>query len=253
MKTIAKLALGFLGMALMFNQAFGAVNLTEMQKAFARLDKAFIPALALTSAEKIKPSAKAMEILQSEWRLFNAAYQDANLADGQWRADFDLADQAIENASKIVDGGTGLVAAHVVLEQIRLAFWKLRERNGIDYFTDYLTEFHEEMEVIVLAVKGKNPSSLTESDVTKIREHLPSAKAGWERVIAANLNAELFSFSEAQIGQIHALLGKEKAALMDLEEVLKGNNREELIKASAAIKPIFAQVFKMFGDFRRIG
>ena len=133
-----------------------------------------------------------------------------------------------------------------------MAFWKMRARNGIDYFADYLTEFHENMEAIVLAVKGKNPSTLSENDIAVMQDHLPAAKADWDRVLSANLNSELFNFGEAQVGKINQLLNAEKTALASLEATLKEGDPEEPIKAAAAIEPVFAKMFKMYGDFDRL-
>lgn len=233
------------------SQTFGGVNQSKLQKAFARLDRAYIPSMALTGAEKVKPSAKAMKALEKEWKLFKSTYYNSNLSDNQWQTDLDRVGKNIGIASTIVASETELVRAHEILENVRLIFWDLRERNGIDYFLDNLTQFHGNMEAIFLAAKGKNPSSLSKKDIAVIQKSFPEAKTDWKKATTAKFHPELFGFSEKKANMVQQLIQEESVALNNLEETLRGTNRLELIKAAGQLKPPFAKLFKLFGDFNK--
>ena len=52
-------------------------------------------------------------------------------------------------------------AAHTALEDVRIDLMKLRSAQGVDYFMDRLTAFHEPMEVLALAGNTLKPQDLT--------------------------------------------------------------------------------------------
>ena len=105
------------------------------------------------------------------------------------------------------------------------------------------------MEHIVLAVKGKNESTLTDKDVSLIKNTLPEAKKLWHMVSNAKFDASLFEFSNEKTKMLNELVAKEKNSLQNLEKALKSRDKKQVIKAGLAIKPNFAKLFKSFGHF----
>ncbi len=51
---------------------------SDLMKDFASFDRAYIPALSLTSQEKIEESKKAMDLLKENWKIFNGNYATYN-------------------------------------------------------------------------------------------------------------------------------------------------------------------------------
>lgn len=218
----------------------------------ARFDRAYIPALAVTSDQKPAPSLRAMALLNAEWARFRGAWYDAAPADPQWRADFDAVGARIAAADAIVARGTELVKAHEELEHVRLTLLALRTRHGIVHYTDLLTRFHEDMETIVLAAKGKTPETLTAADLQRIREHLPGALAVWRDVLAAPLDGALYGMDDRALAAVRAALLEEQRALEALQARLNEGSVPAVIAAAVAIKPPFARTFKQFGDFSQV-
>lgn len=214
-----------------------------------RFDQVYIPTLAYTSEEKLKPSRMAMKSLNVVWDSFNAKYRADTHGDSQWSSDFDKVDSFVKAASRIVEYGTNLKQAHEELENIRLVFMHLRERNNIDYFVDHLTRFHEPMEKIVLAAKNKTEKTFSGKDLGLIQKTLPVAKNLWHAVINAKFEPELYDFDKNKEAKLHSLLENERMALQRLEKALTRKNKNEIINAAVAIKPNFAKIFKSFGKF----
>lgn len=79
-------------------------------------------------------------------------------------------------------------------------------RNGIDYFIDRLTAFHEPMEAIVLAAKDKTGDTLTDADIALIRKRMPQAEQAWQRVAAAKLDASDYRLTPAQADDARELM-----------------------------------------------
>lgn len=213
------------------------------------LDRAYIAALALTSQEKPEPSRKAMAILVPTWQAFQVKYIGANPADAQWRLDFDAVNGMIARADEIVTTGADLVAAHDELEGVRITLMELRERNGIAYYVDALTRYHEPMEAIVLAGKGKTPETLTAADLETIQAHLGEAEALWRQIQAAPFDAALFGFAPERQAALQQQVAAESEALARLRAALEAGDTAAIIQRAVAIKPAFATLFMLFGDF----
>jgi len=221
----------------------------ELRQDMVKLDKAYIAALAVTSQDKAAESRKAMEILTGSWKGFKDRYYDANPGDTQWRKDFDAADHMIAEAGRIVASDRKVTDAHEALEDMRMVMMKLRARNDIDYFVDRLTAFHEPMEAIVLAAKDKTPETFTDADIQRIRKTLPEAEKLWTRVTTGNLDGATYQLEASQLERARKLIQTEQQALAALKTALAAGDKPSIIKAAVGIKPNFAALFMIFGDF----
>lgn len=216
----------------------------------AAFDQAYIPALAYTSQGDRAKSARAMARLEVAWRSFRDARRDSYPADAQWARGFDDAGDFIAAASGIVGRpGGNLLDAHEALEHVRVIFMTLRRDHQIDYFVDHLTAFHEPMEHIVLAAKGKTQTDLSASDLANIRTSMPALTAAWKAVQGAPLDSSRLKLDARKAADVATLMEKETQAIDALQAALQSGNPTAILKQATAIKPPFAQLFMLFGDF----
>lgn len=225
---------------------------TQLMKDMISFDRAYIPSLAMTSQEKREPSIKALEILTDEWKSFKEKYYAFNSTDTVWQSDMDSIEEGILEALDIIDQRGSLSEAHEAVEGIRFTMMQMRERQNIDYFVDHLTRFHDPMEMILMAVVGKTPETLSNNDLTRIKSALPEAVRLWGEVGSFNLDPSIYDLDEKRMKNINAAIPAEKQALQLLVEVLGKGDESGIIKAASAIKPNFAKVFMQFGDFERL-
>ncbi|MBW1848278.1 MAG: hypothetical protein JRG81_15420 [Deltaproteobacteria bacterium] len=217
---------------------------------FVKFDKAYTPALFLTNLEKLNPSKKSIAKLKEEWSSFKGKYYEYYKEDPQWSRDFDKVDQSIMEADKIISSNGDLIEAHEALENIRYTFIKTRRRNNIDYYIDYITDFHDPMEHIVLRAKGKTPETLKEEDIEFIENSLPEVLKLWDAIKSAKFDKDLFFFNEEKVKKMQGIIKAETMALEDLKGALKNKSaKENIIKKAIGIKKNFALLFKLFGDF----
>lgn len=212
------------------------------------LDRAYIPALAVTTEGKLPESQRAMELLNKQWALFKKQHAATKGGDAQWSKDMAGIDRMIADANKVVAGGVDLVKAHEALEGVRMTMLAMRARSRMPYYLDALTRFHDPMEDIVLAAKDKTPETFADADLTKIRTALPEAEKRWAEVKATRVDPA-FALSPEQQKTLAGLIATESEALDNLKKALAGNDRAALIKAAVAIKPAFARIYMSFGDF----
>lgn len=215
----------------------------------AGFDKAYIPALALTSQGDSEKSKVAMARLNQAWRFYSNAHRQDNPGDESWMKGFAEIDQWIREADTIVARGNKLIDAHNVLEHVRIILMQLRQNHGIDYFPDHLTAFHEPMEEIVLAAKGKTPETFTEQDLATIRNTLPALEARWSAVRKARFDPAKYGLDGERAAKVKQYVELETAAMDKLKKALAGSDEATMIQSAVAIKPPFAQLYMLFGEF----
>ena len=245
-----KLTLGMLMLGFLF--IFPAASHANIKKDFAAFDRAFIPPLAITNQEKVKPSRKAMKILKQEWETFKAKYYDSNPKDPKWKEDFDRIENQIQEAAKIVKSGTKLMSAHEALEEIRIITLELRKRNNIDYYLDPLTQFHILMEQIFHTGKDNSPEDLDKGMINDLKEAVAEAQALWQKIEKTPFDKDLYGFGDAMVAQMKGFQKAEAAALDKVNKAIDSGDKKSIIKAAKGVKSNYAQMYKMFGDFDRI-
>ena len=219
---------------------------------YASFDRAFIPPLAITQQEQVKPSKKAMAILLPAWNELKGKYYHASASDDALRKDFDKIEAQIAKAQEIVDSGQNLVSAHEALESVRYTLQALRQRSNISYYPDILTNFHEYMEEITHSAGDVSPADLDENAVYALKEALQEALNAWKAVQQAPFNPAEYGFNDQQAGMREKLLVEETAALKKLEDAIAAGDKEKIISAAAGIKPKYAAQYKLFGDFDKV-
>jgi len=222
----------------------------DIRQDMVKLDKVYIVALALTSQGKVAESRKVVRDLENSWRGFKDRHYNANARDSQWKPDFDRVNGMVNEAVKIVASDRKVTDAHEALEHVREVLMKLRLRNHVDYFIDGLTAFHEPMEAIVLAAKDKTGDTLTETDIALMRRMLPQAEQAWQRITAAKLDANDYMLTPAQADDARKLMTLESVSLATLKDALVAGDKARIAQAAVAVKPNFAKLFMIFGDFK---
>src|SRR4030042_6777926 len=135
----------------------------------AMFDKAYSPSLFLTGQGKVEESKMSMKFLKESWALFKKKYYSAQPKDGQWKKDMDEVEDLIITADETVASGNDLPSAHEDLEGVRMTLMDARQRNKIEYFPDYLPEFHGVMEEIFDAADKKKPETPGAKDTQNIK------------------------------------------------------------------------------------
>lgn len=238
--------------AVLLSAAAAVANETLM-KDFAAFDRAFIPPLALTNQEKLNPSKKSMMFLKENWAAFKGKHYEANPKDAQWKADLDKVESSIREAGRIIETGRNLMEAHERLEEIRYAFMALRKRNSMDYYLDHLSEFHEHMEAIMHTATERDAGSLSPKDKEYLGKECTQASGIWDRIQGLPFDAALFGFNDQRLAEMKDLVRKESEAIGRLKTALGGSDNALIIKSAKEVRPNYANLYKMFGDFERVG
>jgi hypothetical protein len=224
-----------------------------LMKDFVLFDRVFIPPLALTGQEKCELSKNAMEPLKAQWAQFKTNHYEAKPKDPRWKQDLDSVESKIIKAEQIILGEKNLMGAHEILETIRFALRAARTRNGIDYYIDYLSEFHEHMEAILHMATERDGGSFSDNDLHFLAGECEEAVRIWVRLQNLPFEKELFGFSDRMEAGRKELLEKEAQALYRLRKALETDDKMLIIKSSKEIGRYYAQLYMLFGDFQRFG
>jgi hypothetical protein len=198
--------------------------------------RSFVPA-AMVCLVSLASISGARADIPSDSARFDRAYIPALALTSQGEAD------ALVAAEKLSD-------AHEVLEQVRIFLMELRHKHLIAYFPDLLTAFHEPMEEIVLTVKGKTPETITRAQRGTIKTLLPELERRWQAVLGAEFKPALFGFSPERGAKAKQLMKAETQAIARLKKALDAQGSAALLPSGMAIKPAFAQLYMLLGEFK---
>jgi hypothetical protein len=218
----------------------------------AVFDKAYIPALFLTSQGKVEESKLSMKFLKEGWTVFKEKYYSAQPNDAQWKKDMDKVEELIIAADETVAGGKELGSAHEDIEGAGAILKDARQRNKIEYFPDYLAEFHGVMEEVFEDAVNWKPETLSDKDIQNIQKIVSDGLETWDAAKKANFSPELYGFSAEKVQKMTNLHKAEEDALLALQEALKKGDKAEIIKYALSLKPKYASVYLLFGDFERL-
>lgn len=138
-------------------------------------------------------------------------------------------------------------AAHEALEPVRITLMKARQSQGMDYYVDGLTAFHEPMETLALAGSTWQPSALDGTRRAQLAAAYAQARALWRGIEQKPIDAAAYGLPADKQAQLRKAVEEESAALARLSDALRGNDDAAMLKAAAAIKPPFARAFTVFG------
>jgi hypothetical protein len=217
------------------------------------LDRAYIPALALTNQPKPEASKRAMERLRTEWNAFRTTYASApaGYAPDAWAATDREVEAAVATAEKNLAAGKNL-DAHEDLERVREAQYVLRRGAKVPYFMDDLTAFHSAMEKLVGAVAGRTPATLSDADLAAVRLAYDAADRTWQEVLATRARTAQHGVAGEKLAAVQAQIDVETRTLAELKAALAAGDRAKVIEKSIATKPAFSKLFTMFGDFASV-
>jgi hypothetical protein len=226
----------------------GGCTRRPIEADMAMLDRAYIPALALSSDGNREGSVLALEVLRLEWTRFRQRHYRGKPDDALWNTDLDDVDRRIGRAEALVLADN-LDAAHEELEGIRRGLLELRRRNGIDYFPDRLTEFHDPMEAIYLTAQERGPAGMDSSTMAALRLLAANARSAWDKASVARLDGRKLRLDRAAINRATELIAAQTRALDVLDAALAGGDAQAVHKAGLAVRPPFARLYMLFGDF----
>jgi hypothetical protein len=229
---------------------FATPALSGVHEDMVALDRAYVPALALTGQPKAEPAQAAMKRLRAEWNAFHARYgaAPAGYAAAAWIRCSDEIERAISAAEAALATGKGGLA-HVELERIREAQLALRRGAKQPYFLDDLTVFHEAMEKLAGPAGGKTGATITDAEIAAIAAALPEAERSWQDVVARRGEASQHGLTTEAALAVQRDIEAETQVLADLKAALAAGDRALIAEKANASKPAFSRLFQRFGDF----
>lgn len=218
------------------------VELSDMVK----VDKDYVASLVLTSQGNIDKSKKAVSILKDSWSSFkNKNYSNLDKINKEL---FDKIEKTILDAEKSISDSK-ISEAHEELEPFRQYFYEFRKNIKVDYYMDYLTDFHSQMENVLNAGISEGDNDLK---FNKIKEVTPKAIETFKNLENKSFDKVLFNFSDEKDTQRKNFIESEKLKLDELKKAIDSNDKDLSIKKSQEIKENFVKLFSLFGDINSI-
>lgn len=213
----------------------------------AAFDAAYIPALVLTNQPKREAAERAMAKLDQALIGFKQRVPEPLRADKLFAAELAQVEKCISDAARIMGSGGSLTAAHDALEPVRQILLVARRRNGLQYYPDYLTEFHDVMEDLVLAAKKGVP--LDDAQRDEVSTLLARADVAWMKVETVKYDPAVYALDAERSERLKAGITAERERLDELRRLQDGGDWARWVEQAPALKSGFSRVFALFGDF----
>ena len=224
--------------------------LAALQRTYARLDRQFIPALALTDRGAAVPAQKAVARLRKTAAELASQAPAAVTARPEWAAALADVTARCDKAQQLIAAGD-VKAAHEHLEPIRGLFVAQRRDWGVPYALDVLAAYHDAMEALVkpAAVALAAGDVYNADDLLRCRAQAITAAAAWARVEQTDFDRAYLSLTKDDLAGIDEALAAERDELAALNRALRNGDAQEVMTTAKALKPHFARIYMTFGEF----
>lgn len=210
------------------------------------MDRAFVAALQLTSAEgDMDKGVLALSRLKMRWNLFSDGYREYITGDMQWRDTFDLVGDKLEQAARDAQSG-GMSHAHELLLEIRDLLHDARVRNNLPYIMDYFTEYQETLELLVAA---SSDGVIDDAEFEGISHLAPEAIARWNRIAKYELDDYMYEFDSGTRETYDEAIRAEAEILSRLLLLHEQGNRRDMLKVIDALSLPYKRAFTSLGYY----
>jgi hypothetical protein len=218
----------------------------DLRDDMVALDQAYIPVLIL-SEESRPETAMAMDELLLRWDRFKQRQAYRSDRDKEW--DFDIADieRQILNTQRLVEEGA-FQDAHAALEPIREILMRMRQRVGLDYFTDALLRFHAPMaamqrQLVALQATG------SDHDHQTMAASYARARGLWEEVLDEPINPFEYGLDLKRGKRLRQQLLAERDLLTAFDQALAKDDLQAMADTAARIQWGFLACYRELGQF----
>lgn len=252
MSTISKLIfIFFLGAML-----FGCAN-EPAQKQFiyscASLDSTLIPCLILTDTNKPALASIACHSLNEKWQKFSSLYYNleikygVDIVDKDWKGDFDEITVLLSSAETFVNEKK-MRNANQRVRDARSILKQLRQRNGIDFYTDHLIGFEDKMDDFGKGIINKQNISLQLTQSMRAKALLLTKE--WQPVKSGKIDNRYYSFSDEKLKAIKQNINKFDKSLVGFNNKLLISDLNVISIEYQKLSKAYSVIYKVFGDFK---
>lgn len=227
----------------------------KLLKSMAEFDKIYIPSLIFADLKRQRSSEIVLGKLRFEWNKFHNHFYNlkfeygVDIVDKFWKEDFDQIGQLIATAEVMVKEDK-LEDAYHKLEEIRSVFRELRHRNGLPYFLDRMTDFHQTMDEILAYLRGK--SELKDKDYKKMDKLSKEALLRWDKLAEAKIDGQIYGFDDTKIKAIRQRISFEAERVEGFKAAVESGDENAIFQSAQDIKPNYIVLYKAFGNFKPI-
>jgi hypothetical protein len=218
----------------------------------AALDKKYIPALGLSGqAGQLEQAKVAFSDFEGAWKAFDLSFSNQSGFDAEWKDDLIKVGEAVSKAKAALIGTSNGPAAHEALESVRMTLLASRTRQKIPYFLDYLTLYHNDMEVLLNGKPEKALKAWSDSERMSFSADLDIAAARWKKVKSqegllpdAALSTKASAAYGSQWQAVDSIMAVTRRAFESGDEKAFADKLGQL-------KGAFIKTFFLFGEFPR--
>ena len=225
------------------------VDQPDFGSALAAWNTFYKRSLYATQREDPEVAKRPLGMSLEAWYQVLARYYEEPPAeyaeDSRWQRELAAVTGHLHLAEWLVAAGD-MKAAHETLEPVRRMWLGIRERNGVRYFGDELTRFHDAMEPVVLWGTGQTHGGVTDENIEEFYAKVVAMDDAWQRVAGFGFypKEQLGPGGQRQYGR---LMADAENAVEQLRYTVEDRLLDEIPEGAAAVKQAFAPLYLGFG------
>ena len=198
------------------------------------------------AAERVpQPLANSREAWYSFLAYWYATPPPEYAEDTCWQADLAAITGHIHLAEWLATSGE-MYSAHDTLEPVRRIWMDIRTRNGVQWFGDEITRYHDVMEPVVLWGTGQARGGVTEDNFEEFEAEVAALVEAWRDLARFRFRPRAPRGPGGQL-QYRIFMTQADAAVKRLHRVVEDGWIEDIPEAAREVKATFLPLFMNFG------
>ena len=161
--------------------------------------------------------------------------------DPQWHTDLATITGCLHLGEWLVYAGDR-DRAHEALEPVRHIWLRIRERNGVRWFGDELTRYHDVMEPVVLWGTGETHGGVTPENVGEFGDEVAALARAWRKVKDFGYRP----MARRDLRRFPRFMAREVTALSSLQAAVAARQYDQMAEASLEVRNAFLPIFIWF-------
>ncbi|MEZ5278337.1 MAG: hypothetical protein R3F07_18290 [Opitutaceae bacterium] len=212
-------------------------------QASAALDGALIPALIAVREGEASGVGVQLDKVTEAWQAYRSDQLAILKTAPGWAMTRGGMERRLEMAKRFVGNGD-VSMARLVLDQMQVDLFRLRQSLGRETFVDRLVGFHEEMESIL----AETETGRKTNDPESLRKGIEALENSWEAIEAEGVDSAVYGLLWEDATKVKGLIAAESVAIRQLGEAVDRGRDDDLGDLAEAVRTAFRDVVLFFGE-----
>lgn len=208
---------------------------------------------AILQTKKIDKKTTLAETtsILNDWAIFKKRYYYFNKEDSQWKNDINEINDILIRSKYYAEKDIDITASHYILHDVKYILSEMRERNNLEWFTDYLSAIYKRCyRLNELSVLYSEKNELTEEEKNRIRSVYIMLDSQSQKFVKRlpYLDYTFFNFPENEKLKLQSEIRYIDALIRESETYISQGNYKNVSIATENILTLYFDILSLFAS-----